>query len=230
MLFVCYKFNVQVVEDRHMNGFGICLLGVFVVMPKGGSRVNCNLCGEEQYTRNMNRHLYRAHQIGEWKTGYSAIQSEVTSRASSPATVVNIPDHPSRHSQAVLPNTNSASNVNMVDDVHVATSADINCHPPVSSCIPKTVGLQQSPDVHLVNSGNRDGTLSNLSRVESDMLDNRTVVSRVQRVSCVCEPDVSGDSFECDIPHILCSDSMNWLLGMLFFACCVETRTITWQR
>jgi len=131
------SFNVQVVEDRHINGIGICLLlGVFVEMRKGGCRVNCKLCGEEQYTCNMNRHLYRAHQIGDWKTGYSAIQSEVTSRVSSPATVTNIPDHPSRCSQAVLPNT--ASNVNMVDDVHVTTSADVNCHPPVSSCIPKT--------------------------------------------------------------------------------------------
>jgi len=66
--------------------------------------------------------------------------------------------------------------------------------------------------VLLVNSGNRDGTLRNSSRVESDMSDNRTVVSRVQRVSCVREPDVSGDSFECDIPHILCTGSMNWLV------------------
>jgi len=130
------SFNVQVVEDRHINGAGICLLlGVVVEMPRGGCRVNCKLCGEEQYTRNMNRHLYRAHQIGDWKTGYSAIQSEVTSRASSPATVTNIPDHPSRCSQAVLLNTNSDSNVNMVDDILVTTSADVNCHPPVSSCI-----------------------------------------------------------------------------------------------
>jgi len=64
----------------------------------------------------------------------------------------------------------------------------------------------------LVNSGNRDGTLHNSCRVESDVSHNRTVVSRVQRVSCVCEPDASGDSFECDIPHVLCSDSMNWLV------------------
>jgi len=89
MLFVT-SFNVQVVEDRHINGVGIYLLLGVIEMPKGGCRVNCKLCGEEQYTRNMNRHLYRAHQIGDWETGYSAIQSEVTSRASSPASVTNI--------------------------------------------------------------------------------------------------------------------------------------------
>jgi len=182
------------------------------VMPSGGCRVNCNLCSEEQYTRNMNRHLFRAHQIGEWKTGYSAVQSEVTSRASSPPAVVNCPDQPSRRSQAVLPNTEYVPNLNAIDNVHVPVLADTNCHPPVSSCMPKTVGLQQSTDVHLVNLGNRDGIVRNSSHVESDMSDNRTVVSRVQRVSCVCEPDVSGDSFECDTPHLMCSDSMNWLV------------------
>jgi len=155
------------------------------VMPSEGCRVNCNLCGEEQYARNMNQHLYRAHQIGEWKTGYSAVQSEVTSRASSPPAVVNFPDQPSHRSQAVLPNTESVPNANAINDVHVAVLADTNCHPPVSSCMPKTVGLQQSTDVHLVNLGNRDGIAHNSSRVESDMSDNRTVVSRVQRVSCL---------------------------------------------
>jgi len=167
------------------------------VMSNGGCRVNCKLCGEEQYTRNMNRHLYRAHQIGEWKPGYSAVQSEVTSRASSPPAVVNFPDQSSHRSQAVLPNTESVPNASAVNKVHVAVLADKTCHPPVSSCMPKTVGLQQSTDVHSVNLGNRDGVVGNSSCVESDMPDNRTVVSHVQRVTCVCEPDVSGDSFDC---------------------------------
>ena len=166
------------------------------MMSNGGCRVNCKLCGEEQYTRNMNRHLYRAHQIGEWKPGYSAVQSEVTSRASSPPAVVNFPDQSSHRSQAVLPNTESVPNASAVNKVHVAVLADKTCHRPVSSCMPKTVGLQQSSVVHSVNSGNGDGVVGNSSRVESDMPDNRTVVSRVQRVTCVCDPDVSSDFFK----------------------------------
>jgi len=125
--------------------------------------------------------------------------------------VMNIPDLPSRRSQAMLTDTDAVPNVNMIDDVVVTTSVDVNCHPSVSSCVPKTVGSQQSSDLLLVNPGNKNGTSRNPCRVESDMSDHRTVVSRVQRVSCVCEPDASGDSFECDTPHTLCSDSMNWL-------------------
>ena len=79
------------------------------MMSNGGCRVNCKLCGEEQYNRNMNRHLYRAHQIGEWKPGYSALQSEVTSRASSPPAVVNLPDQPPHRGLSLLPDTVSVT-------------------------------------------------------------------------------------------------------------------------
>jgi len=181
-------------------------------MPKSGCRVNCKHCGEEQYSRNLKRHLYRVHQIGDWKTGYSVLQSSSTSRVCSPANDTNIPDQPSRHLQATLIDNDTVGNIEMVGDVITTTSADVNRHPSASSCIPMTVGSQQLSNLLLVSSGNENGAWRTPCRLESDMSDHRTVISRVQRVSCVCEPDVSGDSFECETPQVLCGDSMNWLI------------------
>jgi len=34
-------------------------------MPYKDCRLKCQLCGAEHYRRNLDRHLYRAHQVGD---------------------------------------------------------------------------------------------------------------------------------------------------------------------
>jgi len=90
-------------------------------MPYKNYRVNCQLCGSEQLQRNLDRHMFRVHQVGEWRPGYSAVPS-----THSPERVMQDPEH----STCRLP----VSNVTVVPvSVHQSLDGEggssmVNCH------------------------------------------------------------------------------------------------------
>ena len=189
--------------------FSVLLLGVSG-MPYKNYRVNCQLCGAEQLQRNLDRHMFRVHQVGEWRLGYSAVPSRSTTNAHSPERVMQDPEH----STCRLP----VSNVTVVPiSVHQSVdeesgSSMVNCHLRVPTTSQSTINVKQVPVVSVLGAES-----NNSCQMQSLMSDQRTVVSRPQMVSGVRVADNSDENCQSsliksdvNVDALQSGDTLNW--------------------
>ena len=159
-------------------------------MPYKDCRLKCQLCGDEQYRRNIDRHLYRAHQVGDWRPGFSAAPSRSTTNAPSPEREMD-----DLELSAPCPPVNNLTVVpvsvhqSMVPDVR-DSSAMVNCQLDVPYGGINSVNLQVVPSVSVDYSANNA-----LYQATPVLSDHRSVVSRAQLVSCVRESSDENAEF-----------------------------------
>ena len=149
-------------------------------MPYKNCRVKCQLCGVEQHRQHMDRHMYRIHQVGEWKPGFSAAPSRSTTNALSPEREMDDSELSARrppvdHLTVVPVSVHQSWVPNERDG-----SSTVNCQLDVSAGVLNSVNVQEIPNMSVDCS-----TCDNPCQATPALSDHRNVVSRAQMVSCV---------------------------------------------
>ena len=149
-------------------------------MPYKNCRVRCHLCGAERHRQHIDRHLYRIHQIGEWKPSFSAAPSRSATNAPSPEREMDDSEPSTRrlpvdHLTVVPVSVHQSWVPNERDG-----SSTVNRQLDVSADVLNSVNAQEVPSISV------DSTTRNTSCQATPALsDQRNVVSRAQMVSCV---------------------------------------------
>ena len=184
-------------------------------MPYKDCRLKCQLCGDEHYRRNLDRHLYRVHQVGDWRPGFSAAPSKSTTIAPSPEREMD-----DLELSAPCPPVNNLTVVPV--SVHPSIVPDVRDSSAMLSCpLDVPYRCENSHNVQIVPNISVDNIVKNvLCQTTPALSDHRNVVTRPQLVSCVRECTVENvDSIH---PVVLkpvdngttsdSEDTLNWVI------------------
>jgi len=135
----------------------------------------CQLCGAEQNRHHLDRHLFRIHQIGEWKPGFSVAPSRAATNGHTPEHEMEESElstcHPPVGNVTVVPVTVHQS---MVPEGNDGSSAVNRCYG-IPIDVQNSVDMQQVPSLSVVGTGRNTPY-----QAKPVLSDNRTVVSRAQ--------------------------------------------------